>query len=969
MKSKFYIVALCSFAVVLALASVGFGSAVSADDVWTKLDGPQRRSSLQSVSVPDDFQTVALNLAALRSILGRASAEFTRGPETILTMPMPDGTFQRFRIEHSLVVERGLLQKFPELGGTYRAHGIDDPTASARFDLLPSGFHSMILSGKGTVIVDPTGAPDTYTSYFKRDKSRTEEFACKVGGDLGSVVEPKEPGDLEFLREAAAPEVTSGTQLRTYRLAVSATNEYATRVGENTTAATLAAEVLILNRVNAVFERDLAIHLNIVANNNLITFAGDNVTCGTPAAACTSVNDPFTNDNGSTMLGQNQTAIDAVIGTANYDIGHVFSTGGGGVANLAVICGGSKARGVTGLPNPVGDPFAIDFVAHEIGHQFGAQHTFNAVTSGCGGGNRSSSSAYEPGSGVTIMAYAGICGSQNLAGNSIDTFHVRSIEAIAQFSQSGTGNTCAVVTPTGNTPPAVSGPGNFTIPKFTPFSLTATATDVNGDAITYDWQQYDLGSSTTAIPNSDEDGSPRPIFRPFSPTTGGTRIFPQLQHILNTRNVPPNTTSGFLTGEILPAVGRTMNFQVIARDNRPGAGGVNTASSVVTVDGNSGPFIITSPNAAATYRGNSAHNISWSVNGTNAAPINAASVRISMSTDGGNTFPIVLAANTPNDGTHIVRLPVGDTTTARIKIEAVGNIFFDISDENFAVAGVAPPPKARADFDGDGRSDLSVYRPSEGIWYQNRSTEGFSARQWGISSDVLVPGDYDGDDRTDFAVFRGNDSGNPDFFVLSSATNTVTYTFWGVATDVPVVGDYDGDGKFDYGLWRPSNATFFIQKSTGGNFIQAQLGLPTDTPLTGDFDGDGKSDMGYYRAGNGTYRIIASAGGPEIATPLGQPGDMPVPADYNGDNVDDVAVFRPSTGVWFVLDNVAGQLLTTQFGQNGDVPVPGDYDGDGREDIAVYRGGVWYINQSSSGFLAFQFGLASDVPILKEYIP
>ncbi|HVF46765.1 MAG TPA: zinc-dependent metalloprotease family protein, partial [Pyrinomonadaceae bacterium] len=807
-----------------------------------------------------------------------------------------------------------------------------------------------------------------YISYSKRDKSRTEEFACKVGGDRGSAVEPGDPGDLEFLRGAAAPEVTSGSQLRTYRLAVSATNEYATRVGANATAATLAAQVLIVNRVNAVFERDLAIHMNLVANNDLITYSADNMTCGTPAAACTSANDPFTNDNGSTMLGQNQTAIDAAIGAANYDIGHVFSTAGGGVANLAVTCGSSKARGVTGLPNPVGDPFAIDFVAHEIGHQFGANHTFNGTSNGCGG-NRSSSSAYEPGSGVTVMGYAGLCGSQNLAGNSIDTFHIRSIEAITQFSQSGSGNTCAVVTPTGNTPPAVSGPGNFTIPKFTPFSLTAAATDADGDSITYDWQQYDLGSSTATVPNSDEDGNARPIFRPFSPSASGTRTFPRLAHILNSRNVPPNTTGGFLTGEVLPSVGRTMNFQVIARDNRSGAGGVSTATSTVTVDGNSGPFGVTSPNAAATYSGNSAQNITWSVNGTNGAPINASSVKISMSTDGGNTFPIVLAANTPNDGTQILRLPIGDTTRARIKVEAVGNIFFDVSDVDFNIAGLASPSEARADFDGDGRSDLSVYRPSQGIWYQNRSTEGFSARQWGISSDVLVPGDYDGDNKTDFAVFRGTDADGPDFFVLNSATNTVTYTAWGVGTDVPVGGDYDGDGKFDYALWRPSNATFFIQKSTGGNFIQAQLGLPTDTPLTGDFDGDGKSDIGYYRTSNGTWRIVPSAGGPDLSTPLGEQGDMPVPADYNGDNVDDLAVFRPSTGEWLIIDTVASQLLRIQFGQNGDVPVPGDYDGDGREDIAVYRAGVWYLNQSSSGFFALQFGIATDRPIAKEYLP
>lgn len=959
------------FTALIASATAAIALPMSQDDIWTRIDKTQMRApGIDAVSLPVAYETFALNESALTLVLGRAPEENTTAQDTILTLPMPDGSYQRFRIEHSLVVEPGLLVKYPELGATYRGYGIDDRTASARFDFLPSGFHSMILSSQGTVIVDPypLGEAGTYISYFKRDKTRTSDFSCQVGGSLDSVIQPKDPGKIDFLRDAVAPEVTSGTQLRTYRLALAATNEYATRVGTNTIAGTLAAEVLIVNRVNGVYERDLAIHMNIVANNNLITFAGDNMGCGSPAVACTNANDPFTNDNGPAMLNQNQTSIDGALGTANYDIGHVFSTGGGGVAFLSVPCGGNKAGGVTGLPTPLGDPFAIDFVAHEMGHQFGAQHTFNGTSSGCGGGNRSTGSAYEPGSGITIMAYAGICGAQNLAANSIDTFHVRSIEAIVQFSQIGGGNVCAVTTASGNTPPAVTGPGNFTIPKFTPFALTATAFDANGDTVTYDWQEYDLGGSTTAVPNSDGDGTARPIFRPFAPTTSGTRTFPRLVHILNTASVPPNTTGGFLTGELLPAIGRTMIFQVIARDNRANAGGVNTAAATVTVDVDSGPFLVTSPSTPVTYLGNSAQNITWSVNGTSGSPVNAASVRITMSTDGGNTFPIILAANTANDGTHILRIPVGDTTTARIKVEAISNIFFDISDANFTIAGVAPPPKSRADFDGDGRSDLSVFRPSEGNWYQNRSTAGMTAAQWGLTGDVPVPGDYDNDARTDLAVFRANDSGNPDFYVLNSATNTITYAFWGFGGDIPVSGDYDGDGRSDFAIFRPSSATWYVLRSTGG-FTATPFGLATDLPLTGDFDGDAKSDIGYFRPSNGTYRVRPSGGGSDVGTPLGQPGDMPVPADYNGDNIDDYAVFRPSNGTWYIIDPVAGQLLTTQFGQSGDVPVPGDYDGDGRNDIAVYRAGIWYLNRSSSGFLGFQYGIASDIPILKKYIP
>ncbi len=489
--------------------------------MWERVDSQSLNPAAKRLIVPSIYRTVRVDKAALVKTLESAPMEFT--PEakenpSLIYLPMPDGTMARFHFEESPIMEPELAAKYPQFK-TYRAQGIDDPAASARFDWLPTGFHALILAPSGTVLIDPYAQGDTenYISYWKKDAANTTKgFRCDFSEEeaVANSLRPSVP----------APAVTSGTQLRTYRLALAATNEYCVAVGGNTVAGSLGAEVLIMNRVNGVYERDLAIHMNIVGNNNLITYAGDNLSC---SGACSTGNDPYTNSNGSTMLGQNQTAIDAVIGTANYDIGHVFSTGGGGVANLNVPCvSGNKAHGVTGLTNPVGDAFAIDYVAHEMGHQWGANHTFNGTVSNCGGGNRSSGSAYEPGSGITIMAYAGICGTQDLAPHSIDTFHVKSLEAIVAYSQTGNGNTCATITVTANTAPVVTGPGNFTIPKNTPFSLTASATDVNGDAITYDWQEYDLGGSTTAVPNTDADGTARPILRPYSPTTSGTRTFP-----------------------------------------------------------------------------------------------------------------------------------------------------------------------------------------------------------------------------------------------------------------------------------------------------------------------------------------------------------------------------------------------------------------------------------------------------------
>jgi hypothetical protein len=616
-----------------------------------------------------------------------------------MTLPMPDGSYQRFRIERSLVAEPGLIEKFPELGQTFRGQGIDDPSATVRFDLLPNGFHSMILSPNGTVMVDPysPGATSTYISYYKRDVEKPG-FSCDFDREnvLGSIMKTKKPHFEEFIPEAsaalAAPSVTSGTQLRTYRIALAATNEYATVVGGGTVAGALAAQVAIMNRVNGVYEREVAVRMVIIANNDVIIYAsngasGTNNICGAGNnVACTTANDPFTNNDGIAMLTQNQTTIDARVGSGNYDIGHVFSTGGGGVATPGGVCGTAKARGVTGLGDPTGDVFAIDFVAHEIGHQYSAMHTFNGTGLNCDSGTRSPASAFEPGSGVTIMGYAGICGSQDLAPNSIDSFHVKSLEDIIAFTQTGNGNTCAQIASTGNTPPTVASVGGsvFNIPRQTPFSLAANATDANGDTITYQWHQYDLGTATTSVPNSDSDGVGRPLFRSYSPTSSGTRIFPRNEFILANGNVPPNLTNGFMTGELLPSIARTMNFQVVARDNRANGGGISTAAVQVVVAG-TGPFQVISPAAGTTWYLNSNPVVTWNTGGSAAAPINAATVRILLSTDGGQTFPTVLADNTPNDGSEAVVSPNLNTPNARIRIEPVGNIFFDVSDANFTI--------------------------------------------------------------------------------------------------------------------------------------------------------------------------------------------------------------------------------------------------------------------------------------------
>ena len=291
---------------------------------------------------------------------------------------------------------------------------------------------------------------------------------------------------------------------------------------------------------------------------------------------------------------------------------------------------------------------------------------------------------------------------------------------------------------------------------------------------------------------------------------------------------------------------------------------------------------------------------------------------------------------------------------------------------SFPISGT--PQRSRADFDGDGRTDLSVFRPSEGNWYLQRSTAGFGVIKWGISTDTPVPGDYDGDGKTDTAVLRPDaDPANPDYYVLNSNGFVFSGVSWGLPGDVPVIGgDYDGDGKSDVAVFRPSDTRWYVLKS-GGGIIVNSFGLAGDQPFAADFDGDGLSDQAVFRPGAQAFfyfrGTLNNPSGNITFVPFGTTGDKPVVADYDGDNKDDVAVFRPSNGTWYIRRSSNGAVDLTLFGVMSDVPVPGDYDGDGRDDVAVYRDGTWYLNRSTSGFFQTSFGVASDIPIPKKYIP
>ena len=620
--------------------------------------------------VPQVYRALELNRAALEEVLASAPPEFS-GPmdsaSTELELPMPEGGSARFHLQESPIMEPELAAQFPEIR-TYVGQGIDDPAATVRIDITPQGFHAMILSPHGSVFVDPywRDSDAAYVIYKKSDYAADDPFVCLVDS---------QPGHGEPRTDSVGVAKPSGATLRKYRLALACSGEYATAVSAPNPPnvnATLAAMVTSVNRVSAVFEREFAVRLVLINNTAQLIYLDGNT-------------DPYTNNNGGAMLDENQEVIDSVIGLANYDIGHVFSTGGGGVAFLGVVCfDGAKAGGVTGRGEPFGDPFDIDYVAHEMGHQFGGNHTFNSTVGNCGG-NRVGSRAYEPGSGTTIMAYAGICAATNLAPNSDDYFHTGSYTEMDNFVTNNA--TCATTVATGNNPPVIAAVSAVTIPANTSFVLTGSATDANGDTLTYNWEEFDLGaaqSSTNPLSNSSN-----PLFRSFSPTLNPKRYFPSLPYILNNSNTPPATYSigskDFATGEVLPSIGRTMNFRLTVRDNRAGGGGSDWAATTVTTIAATGPFVVTAPNTSSTSAGGSQQTVTWNVAGSNGNGINCANVKISLSTDGGHTFPNVLAASTPNNGSAQVTLPDAATTQGRIKIEAVDNIFFDISDANLTI--------------------------------------------------------------------------------------------------------------------------------------------------------------------------------------------------------------------------------------------------------------------------------------------
>lgn len=638
---------LCRFACLLIILVMPLLAATAQPSIslWTVLEKGTEIPGEKRIQ-PEAFQLFSVDFEQLKAELLLAPEERfdKRVPGLRFPLPMPDGSIEEVEIFLTWVLSEQDKDDYPNIR-TFVGHGKDDPYAYVRLDITPHGFHGMILTHGDSYWIDPyvQGNTGVYMAYRKSDARPRpgEDYTC----------EALDPGlDLSLeLPAQRGPELPVGTELLVYDLAVTCAGEYGAFHG-GTKALAQAAIVTSINRVTGIYERDMSIRLALVPNNDTLVFADP-------------TSDPYPCCNLGTALGVGANLIDSLIGAANYDIGHTYCTyGGGGAANG--VCESDKADGATGLSNPVGDPFDVDYVAHEMGHQFYAGHTFNY----CPGPGHI---PHEPGSGSTILAYAGLCGTANMQNFSVDAFSVGSYEQSVSYTRTGFGNSCPTVISMSNQAPSISLPaGGFYIPRSTPFELTATGSDLDGDSLTYSWEQWDFG------PNVHPDSSVGdcPLFRVLWPTPDSTRIFPQISDIVQgTQTI----------GEQLPTYGRTMTFRCAIRDNR---GGADYGEMEFFVADSAGPFELTYPSASVGFwTVGAVENIIWDVANTDVFPVNCASVDLYLSTDGGYTYPILLAAGRPNTGATTITVPNILGNNMRIKIKGAGNHFFDISDSDFAI--------------------------------------------------------------------------------------------------------------------------------------------------------------------------------------------------------------------------------------------------------------------------------------------
>jgi len=710
------------------------GPAGAGEQIWQEVPSVQPQSVNSSSdltrgkpagqSLDRSARRYKVDNSALRASLQRVTEVIGPGSLEVIRLPMPDGSLADFQIYESPVMENELARKYPQIR-TFQVYGIDDPTASGRLDITPSGFHALLHTSQGRLFIDPDFTPQQPDHYLaqSRNTESSPGYSCRI--DELDIPARAATGNATAARVAAR----IPSKFLQYRIAVAATEEYvdlvSAAVSDDQRRDDAQAEIVTaINRVNEIYQRDLGILLKLVDNNDvLIELNGE---AG------------FNNAIPSDLLDQNQIWVDSQLGNSQYDIGHVFGTGGGGLAWLASVCDDSnKARGVSGIANPLGDPFYIDFVAHEIGHQFNARHSFNGTSGQCSEG-RNPATAYEPGSGSTIMAYAGICGVEDLQSNNDATFHAGSISEINRFTGSG-GSCYALIdaSPANPNEPVVSALTNKIIPADTAFVLDAAASDADLDELTYQWEQMDVGCPTDAVSFGSDTGD-NALFRSYLPQPDSERYFPALGTRLQ---------GLYDDAEVVPCQDRDINLRVTVRDQKSGQGTANIRVSTINTGSS---FRITRVTPGGTISSPDPITVEWDVAGTDQPPVNCSNVDIELMTFARTpttTPPATYVTNyysysihplfmgTTNDGSEIGSIPLVNQVLshprARIRVKCSDNIFYDISDTDFAINGTGTP--------------TDVYDDDDKLtFFNNNGTTGLSAPACPAAIACALPGESSG---------------------------------------------------------------------------------------------------------------------------------------------------------------------------------------------------------------------------------
>ncbi|WP_395050435.1 reprolysin-like metallopeptidase [Flavobacterium sp.] len=646
-------------AALLAMCSLSFAQNVN--PLWKLSAKNSTSTSIKKTELPLKH-LFDLDVKSLKIALASApKRDANTKSNTFISLPNGDGKFEKFRVYENAVMATELAAKYPEIK-SYIAVGIDNPSARAYFSNSPLGFKSMTLyADEAAVFIEPISDDlKTYTAYKKSDKKASlDTFECNTIDQAKNTQKTKKTSSVA--RYAA-----DDGKLRTLRLALACTAEYAAYFG-GSKSLTLAGMNNTLTRINGVYERDFGIKMILVSNNDALIYIDP-------------LTDPYSDFSSKSNWGvENHNNLTSTIGISNFDIGHLLGGGSvncGDAGGVGSVCSDfNKGRGYSCAYSGCyqGDTFDIAYVAHEMGHQLGANHTFTYKT------ENGNAAQMEPGDGSTIMSYGGLSVKQFQ--NHVDAyFHAITIQQVTDLIKT---KSCPVVIASGNAIPVVNAGLDYTIPKGTPFLLTGSATDANtDDVLTYTWEEMDLGDATTTVPSATNTAGP--LFRSYSPGTSAIRYFPTMTTVLAGLNTTPGL---YIPSEVLPGVARTLNFRLTVRDNRAAGSANNTDDMMISVDGNSGPFTVDSQNSAASYAAGTTQTINWTVAGTNANGINCASVDVLLSKDGGNTFPITLLSATPNTGVANVVIPNILGTTNRIMVKGTNQIFFDVNNANFTITG------------------------------------------------------------------------------------------------------------------------------------------------------------------------------------------------------------------------------------------------------------------------------------------